>query len=119
MRGCLTRYSASMGLRRPNLVLWDSYTDTCLNEIGYSKDSLPSDKALCEWIRLQRITEDAERQVVRDEISVLGVSDSKAQNWLKGFERKVEDRDTQKSAQVSSCKSFKPTSGKQQDLDLL
>jgi hypothetical protein len=108
-----------MGLRRPNLVLWDSYTDKCLNEIGYTQDSLPSDKALCEWIRLQRITEDAERQVVRDEISVLGISDSKAQNWLKGFERKVEDWDTQKSTQVSSCKSFKPTSGKQQDLDLL
>lgn len=101
-----------MGLRRPNLILWGSYTDKCLNEIGYTQESLPSDKALCEWIRLQRVTEDAERQLVKDGISVLGISDLKVQNWLKGFESNIEDWDTQKSSHANSCKSFKPTSGK-------
>ena len=68
-----------MGLRKPNLVRWDSYLDECLHEIlspnGFFLDALTSDKVLCQFIRLQRKAEDFGRKPPKDRIGEMGISD--------------------------------------------
>ena len=78
----LIQKSAAMGLRRPNLIKWDSYTNERLLELESMEGTLPSDKFLALWIRLQRIADDAGQRAVRDGISVLSLSDSKVSSWL-------------------------------------
>ena len=108
-----------MGLRRSNIVRWDAYLDKILEEFESSEDVLPSDKALCQWIRLLRITEDAKQRLERDEISVAGLSDSKIQKWLKDFENGIDSWDKQKHNQATLRKSCTQGCNSSIVLDLL
>ena len=102
----LTRCSAATGLRRPNLIQWDSYMESILNELDSTGDTLPSDRTLCQWVKLQRIAEDARQRIDRDAIFIIGISDPSIQNALKDFEYKMENWAGLKPKQVISRKLF-------------
>lgn len=93
-----------MGSRRLNLTRWTPYIDECLYDLERSDESLPSDKTLCQWVKLQRLADDLGTQISTDDISYAGVSDPKIQYALKGFERQMTDWKKQKPTQVTSCK---------------
>lgn len=95
-----------MGSRRSNLIRWTSYIDECLHELETSEDALPSDKTLCQWVKLQRLADDLGTQMSTDDISHAGISDLKIQYALKGFERQISDWNKQKPADVTSRKIF-------------
>lgn len=59
----LTLRSTSMSLRAPNVMRWTHCMDECLEILETSPDAFPSDKVLCQHIRLQRITEEAAMQL--------------------------------------------------------
>ncbi|KAL8665625.1 MAG: hypothetical protein Q9202_002129 [Teloschistes flavicans] len=101
--GCyLLCASASMGLRRPNLIRWNSQMDDCLESLKTSRDNLPSDSVLVELIRLQRLADDVGNQISLDDSSHMGISDIKTQYALKGFERQMRDWEQQASKQANS-----------------
>ncbi|KAI4205932.1 MAG: hypothetical protein LQ350_000117 [Teloschistes chrysophthalmus] len=101
--GCyLLCASASMGLRRPNLIRWTSQMDDCLESLKTSPDNLPSDSVLVDLIRLQRLADDVGNQISLDDSSHTGISDIKTQYALKGFERQMRDWEQQASKQANS-----------------
>ncbi|GMG27072.1 unnamed protein product [Aspergillus oryzae] len=57
------RVCTSMSLRAPNVMRWTHCMDECLEILETSPDAFPSDKVLCQHIRLQRITEEAAMQL--------------------------------------------------------
>ena len=59
----LIHISTSMSLRTPNVMRWTHCMDDCLEVLETSPDAFPSDKILCQHIRLQRITEEAAMQL--------------------------------------------------------
>lgn len=95
-----------MGSRRSNLTRWTSYIDECLHDLETSEDALPSDKTLCQWVKLQRLADDLGTQMSTDDISHAGISDLKIQYALRGFERQISDWKKQKPAEVISSNAF-------------
>ncbi|KAI9880773.1 MAG: hypothetical protein M1830_000209 [Pleopsidium flavum] len=86
------RACTSMALRRPNLIRWTSYMDECIDILETCPDAYASDKVLCQWLKIQHIAEDIGIQFSMDDPSAqVGVSDTKVQYALKGFERQLED----------------------------
>lgn len=83
--------NASMGLRRPNLIRWSSFTADCVQVLETSPEALPSDKSLCQWIRSQQIAEEVGTQFSMDDPgATVTLADPKIQYALKGFERDLE-----------------------------
>lgn len=80
--------------------------DECLNDLETSKESLPSDKTFCQWVRVQRRADDLGTQISTDDVSHTSMSDPKIQYALKAFERQMKDWEKQKPAQVTSRKSI-------------
>ncbi len=80
----------SMSLRRPNLLRWTSYMADCVEFLETSPEAVESDKAYCQWIRIQHIAEDVGIQLSLDDCSLNpGISDPKVQYTLKTFERQL------------------------------
>ncbi|KAI4182861.1 MAG: hypothetical protein L6R41_005741 [Letrouitia leprolyta] len=101
--GCyLLCANTAMGLRRTNLIRWNAYMDDCLDFLNTSPDALLTDLTLIEWVRLQRLADDAGNQISEDDTSNVGVSDVKTQYALKGFERQMKDWEKQASKQTDS-----------------
>ncbi|RDW73985.1 hypothetical protein BP5796_07427 [Coleophoma crateriformis] len=83
--------NASMGLRRPNLIRWNSYMNECVEVLETSPDALDSDKFLTQWVRSQRIAEEVGTQFSMDDPSAnISITDLKVQYALRGFERDLE-----------------------------
>ncbi|KAE8419711.1 hypothetical protein BDV36DRAFT_130925 [Aspergillus pseudocaelatus] len=55
--------NTSMSLRAPNVMRWTHCMDECLEVLETSPDAFPSDRILCQHIRLQRIVEEAAMQL--------------------------------------------------------
>jgi len=56
-----------------------------------SPDAFPSDKILCQWVRIQHIAEDIGLQFSMDDPAAsVFISDARVQHALKGFERELE-----------------------------
>ncbi|KAL9599554.1 MAG: hypothetical protein Q9179_003515 [Wetmoreana sp. 5 TL-2023] len=101
--GCyLLCASAAMGLRRTNLIRWNSQLDECLNFLNTSPEALPSDSVLVDLVRLQRLADDVGNQISADDSSSVGLPDVKTQYALKGFERQMKDWEQQTSKQINS-----------------
>ena len=98
------RVSTAMGLRRPNIIRWSSYMDECLNVLETSNEALASDMVLCQWLRLQRLTDEVGGQISMDDAYSVGVADPKIQYALKGFERQLKDWQKQKPRNIVSRK---------------
>lgn len=76
--------------------------DECVEILETSPDALPSDKILCQWIKIQRLAEDIKFQFSMDDPSTnVAVNEPKIQYALKGFERELEEwrRETYKDNQ--------------------
>ncbi|KAI9815595.1 MAG: hypothetical protein M1832_005456 [Thelocarpon impressellum] len=95
-RAWLTCYflssNVSQSLRRANLIRWTSYMDDCIDVLTDSPDALPSDRLLCQWVRLQHIGDEVGYQFSMDDpCASVGLADVKVQYALKGFERQLDE----------------------------
>lgn len=91
-RAWLTSYflctSISMILRRPILFRYTDYMRECLEYLESAEDALPSDKILCQLVRLAYIAEDIAVQFALDDPAVsLSISDGKVSYGIKHFEK--------------------------------
>jgi hypothetical protein len=97
--------TASMGLRRPNLVRWTNFMTDCVEVLETSPEAAPSDKALCQWVRSQHIAEEIGTQFSMDDpVANVSIADAKVQHALKGFERDLEKWSSQIPSDVRSSK---------------
>ncbi|KAL8966847.1 MAG: hypothetical protein Q9183_003187 [Haloplaca sp. 2 TL-2023] len=91
-----------MGLKRPNLLRWNSHLDGCLENLSRAHEALPSDSILVQLVRLQRLADDVGNQISVDEPAAIGMSDKQTQYALKAFERQMGDWEQQTSKTVLS-----------------
>lgn len=97
--------TASMGLRRPNLIRWTNFMADCVDVLEQSPDAAPSDKALCQWVRSQHIAEEIGTQFSMDDpVANVSISDAKVQHALRGFERDLDKWSSQIPPEVQSSK---------------
>ncbi|GFF46782.1 hypothetical protein IFM61606_02648 [Aspergillus udagawae] len=61
--------NTSMSLRAPNVMRWTRLMDECLEVLETSPVALPSDRLLCQHIRLQHITEEFVMHLSTEETS--------------------------------------------------
>jgi hypothetical protein len=101
--------SASMGLRRPNLIRWTPFMMDCLEFLENSPEAAATDRALCNWVRSQHIGEEIGTQFSMDDPTAsVSIADSKVQYALKGFERDLEKWSSQVPTEAQSRKSCPP-----------
>jgi hypothetical protein len=97
--------NASMGLRRPNLIRWNSFMADCIEVLENSPEAARSDKELCQWARSQHIAEEIGTQFSMDDpVANVSIADSKVQYALKAFERDLEKWSNQIPVDVQSRK---------------
>jgi hypothetical protein len=98
--------SASMGLRRPNLIRWSNYMSECIEVLETSPEALPTDRLFCQWIKSQRIAEEVGIQFSMDDsFAVVTIADPKVQYALKGFEMDLDHWSQQIPDDVQGRKS--------------
>ncbi len=80
-----------MSLRHPSFVRWSVYIEECLEILSSEPLALPSDKWLCDLIRLQHINEDASVVFSMDDPGcIITFRDVKTQYQLGGFRSQLE-----------------------------
>jgi hypothetical protein len=80
--------SITMVLRRPILVRFNDYMEQCVKYLETADDALPSDKILCQHVKLARISENIAVQFAMDDPTVnLSISDGKVTYGIKHFEQ--------------------------------
>ncbi|KAK5023594.1 hypothetical protein LTS07_009102 [Exophiala sideris] len=83
--------SISMSLRHPNFVRWSVYIEECLDVLSSAPSTLPSDRWLCDLIRIQHIAEDASIVFAMDDPgSVVSFKDVKTQYQIGVFRQQLE-----------------------------
>ncbi|KAK3073331.1 hypothetical protein LTR53_005179 [Teratosphaeriaceae sp. CCFEE 6253] len=91
--------SASMVLRRPNLVRWTNYMKECIEVLESHPDAYESDKLFCQHVKIQRICEDIGLQFLMDDnTATISITDPKVsyalnvlENQLKNWKEQVPD----------------------------
>ncbi|KAF7187983.1 Transcriptional regulator WAR1 [Pseudocercospora fuligena] len=79
--------SASMVLRRPNLVHWTKYMQECVDILETSSEALPSDKLFCQHIKIQHICEEVSVQFLMDDSTAsISITDPKVTYTLNVLE---------------------------------
>ncbi|KAH7120833.1 hypothetical protein B0J11DRAFT_532686 [Dendryphion nanum] len=79
--------SITMVLRRPILLRWTKYMEESVKMLETSPDALPSDKVLCQHVKLAHIGEDISVSFSMDDPSVeVSISEPKVIYALKRFE---------------------------------
>ena len=89
--------SASMVLRRPNLVHWTKYMEECVQILETSSEAEPSDKLFCQHIKIQHICEEVSVQFLMDDSTAsISITDPKVtyalnvlENDLKEWSQKI------------------------------
>ncbi|KAK5002313.1 hypothetical protein LTR28_011583, partial [Elasticomyces elasticus] len=70
--------SASMVLRRPSLVRWTNYMTECIEVLESSPEAAPSDRLLCQHVKIQQICEEIGLQFLMDDPTAsISISDPK------------------------------------------
>lgn len=95
-RAWLTCYylcaSASMVLRRPNLIRWTNYMKECIEVLESHPDAAPSDKLFCQHIKIQRICEDIGLTFLMDDSTAnVSITDPKVSYALNVLENKLKE----------------------------
>ncbi|EWC43623.1 hypothetical protein DRE_01510 [Drechslerella stenobrocha 248] len=95
-RAFLTCYwmcsNLAMSLRRPNLLRYTSYIGDCVEFIERSPQSTVNDKIICQWVKLQRITEEVGIAFgYEDAVAKVNLAETRIQFALNGFERQLEE----------------------------
>ncbi|KAF2644489.1 hypothetical protein P280DRAFT_487086 [Massarina eburnea CBS 473.64] len=82
--------SITMVLRRPILLRWTKYMEESIKILETSPDALPSDKILCQHVKMARIGENISVQFCMDDPSVeVAISEPKVVYALKIFENEL------------------------------
>ncbi|KAF2852513.1 hypothetical protein T440DRAFT_392138 [Plenodomus tracheiphilus IPT5] len=83
--------SITMVLRRPILLRWTKYMDESVKILQTSPDALPSDKLLCQQVKMAHIGEKISVQFCMDDPSIeVAISEPKVIYALKIFENELE-----------------------------
>ncbi|KAF2875921.1 hypothetical protein BDV95DRAFT_285689 [Massariosphaeria phaeospora] len=83
--------SITMVLRRPILLRWTKYMEESVNLLATSPDALPSDKILCQHVKMAHIGENISTQFCMDDPSVeVSISEPKVIYALKIFENELQ-----------------------------
>ncbi|KIW19322.1 hypothetical protein PV08_03616 [Exophiala spinifera] len=81
----------AMSLRHPASVRWSVYIEECLDVLSCAPSALPSDRWLCDLIRIQHIAEDASMVFSMDDPgSVISFRDVKTQYHIRSFHQQLE-----------------------------
>jgi len=81
----------AMSLRHPAFVRWSVYIEECLDVLSSETGTLPSDRWLCDLIRIQHIAEDAAVVFSMDDPgSIISFRDVKTQYQIGGFRQQLE-----------------------------
>ncbi|TKA75650.1 hypothetical protein B0A55_05002 [Friedmanniomyces simplex] len=84
--------SASMVLRRPNLVRWTNYMKECIEVLESHPDAYPSDKLFCQHVKIQHICEDIGLQFLMDDnTATISITDPKVTYALNVLENQLKD----------------------------
>ncbi|KAF3932629.1 hypothetical protein ABW19_dt0200584 [Dactylella cylindrospora] len=84
--------NVAMSLRRPNLLRYAPYMGDCIEFIESSPEATVNDKVICQWIKLQRITEEVGIAFgYEDSVAKVNLAETRIQFALKGFERQLEE----------------------------
>ncbi|SMR41444.1 unnamed protein product [Zymoseptoria tritici ST99CH_1E4] len=79
--------STSMVLRRPNLIHWSNYMKECVEILETSPEAFPSDRLLCQHIKIQHICEEIGVQFLMDDnTATISITDPKVAYTLKVLE---------------------------------
>ncbi|KAK3676704.1 hypothetical protein LTR78_003480 [Recurvomyces mirabilis] len=82
--------SASMVLRRPNLVRWTNYMKECIEVLESHPDAYPSDKLFCQHVKIQHICEDIGLQFLMDDnTATISITDPKVSYALNVLENQL------------------------------
>lgn len=82
--------SASMVLRRPNLVRWTNYMKECIEVLESHPDAFPSDKIFCQYVKIQHICEDIGLQFLMDDNTAnISITDPKVTYALNVLETQL------------------------------
>jgi hypothetical protein len=83
--------SITMVLRRPILLRWTKYMEESVNILETSTEALPSDKVLCQHVKMAHIGENISTQFCMDDPSVeMAISEPKVIYALKIFENELQ-----------------------------
>lgn len=94
----------SMRLKRPNILLFNSWMEECFNILGKSK--LLDDKRIIAWLKLQRIADEANTAFGFDDASTsFSLSELRMQIILRIFDRRMQDWKNSVTSEVMTCKS--------------
>ena len=79
-----------MRLKRPNILLFNSWMEECLNMV--EKSPLQADQRTLAWLKLQRIADEANTAFGFDDASTsFSLSELRLQMILRIFERRMQD----------------------------
>lgn len=82
-----------MASRQLNLLCWNQYMDECIETLETSLWALPSDKAFCDHIRLQRDADEYTRKLFASQLFRPGSRSSvDRQEILDSFKRQLASR---------------------------
>jgi hypothetical protein len=92
--------SITMVLRRPILLRWTKYMEESVKILETSPEALPSDKILCQHVKMAHIGENISVQFCMDDPSVeVAISEPKVVYALKIFENELDQVRTENASQ--------------------
>lgn len=84
--------NVSMAQRRPNLLRYTKFMSECVEVLENSPDAAPSDRVLCQWVKLQKIAEEIGIGFAFDDPNaVISIEDASVQFSLNGFASQLEE----------------------------
>lgn len=84
--------NTSMAQRKPNLLRYTMFMSECVEVLENSPEAAPTDKVLCQWIKLQKIAEEVGIGFAFDDPNAnVSIDDTRIQFSLKGFARQLEE----------------------------
>lgn len=79
-----------MVLRRPIRFDWTKYTEECIEELMTNPDAAPTDKLLCQHVKLQRICEEVGQQFrMHDPSATISLDDAQVAYNVRHFENEL------------------------------
>jgi hypothetical protein len=79
-----------MVLRRPIRFDWTKYTEDCIEELMTSPDAAPTDRLLCQHVKLQRICEEVGQQFrMHDPSATISLDDAQVAYNVRHFENEL------------------------------
>ena len=95
--------SAALSLRFPHILRWSLYMDECIEILEGSDEATPSDKILCQWVKLPRMADDLRARFDnRPKDSTSCLTDPEVQSDLRVFEHRLAEWEKELPKNISS-----------------